>query len=145
MLCSLSLGPLQCPPTASNSLAAERHGDCVRESWFVVFVVQRIDRYSYICVYLVVLLYQALLRYVFTCFKINAILFDWRIRWAGWLDFDPKSDLGHQILKADFIPSDFAISNSIRRPIYLVSERNVKIYSSESDRVRIILILMSQL
>ena len=33
----------------------------MRSRVVVVFVVQRIDRYSYICVYLALLLYQALL------------------------------------------------------------------------------------
>ena len=56
---SCSLGPSPRRPTASCSLAAVRRGDCFRASWLYPFVVQRIDRYSYFCVYLVLLLYQA--------------------------------------------------------------------------------------
>ena len=58
-----------------------------------------------------------------------------RIRWAE--SPGPKSDeLGHRILKSDFVPSDLATSDCIRRPI-LFSDRKVKIRSSESDRIRI--------
>ena len=51
------LGPSARPPTASCSLAAVRRR--LRSHIVVVFVVQRIDRYSYFSVYLVLLLYQA--------------------------------------------------------------------------------------
>ena len=54
---SRSESPL--PPTVS-CLAAERRGDCVRSRIAVVFVIQRIDRCSYCCVYLGLLQYQAL-------------------------------------------------------------------------------------
>ena len=43
-----SLGPSPRRPTARCSLAAVRRGDCVRASW--LYLVQRIERYSYICV-----------------------------------------------------------------------------------------------
>ena len=64
-----------------------------------------------------------------------------RIRWTESPDFGPKSDLS--ILKSDFIPSDFAISDCVRRPIHS-SDRKVKIRSSKPDRVRMSLILTSQ-
>ena len=49
--------------------------------------------------------------------------------------FEPKSDdLGHQILKSDFIPSDFAKSVCTSRAIFF-SDRKIKIRSSESDRI----------
>ena len=61
--------------------------------------------------------------------------FDLRIRWAESSDFGPKSDdLGHRILESDFIPSDFAKSDCISRPI-LFSHRKIKMRSSESDRI----------
>ena len=45
--------------------------------------------------------------------------FDLGIRWVESSDFGPKSDdLGHRILKSDFIPSDFVKSVCIRRPIF---------------------------
>ena len=53
------------------------------------------------------------------------------------------SVLGHRILRSDFFPHDFATSDYIRRTIHLL-HRKVKIWSSESDRVRVNLILMSQ-
>ena len=58
---SCSLDPSSRRPTASCSLAAVRRGDCVRASWLYSFIVQRIDRYSYscFCVCLVLLLYHA--------------------------------------------------------------------------------------
>ena len=72
----------------------------------VVFVVQRIDRYSYFCVYLVLLLYQALL--VFLLVR-STPFFDFIMRWVESSDFGPKSDdLAHRILKKDFISSVFA-------------------------------------
>ena len=50
------LGPSPCRP-AAVILSAERRGDCVRASWFVVFVIQRVDRHAYhCCTYLVQLL-----------------------------------------------------------------------------------------
>ena len=58
------------------------------------------------------------------------LFFDSRIRWAESSDFGPKSDdLGHRILKSDFIPSDFAISDCIRRPILFfgLRSRNLKL------------------
>ena len=56
------------------------------------------------------------------------------IRWVESSDFGPKSDdLNYRILKSDFIPSDFAKSDCISRPIFF-SDRKVKIRSSESDR-----------
>ena len=61
--------------------------------------------------------------------------FDLIIQWIEPSDFGPKSDkLGHQILKSDFIPSDFAKSDCISRPRYF-SDRKIKIRSSESDRI----------
>ena len=55
--------------------------------------------------------------------------------WVESSDFGPKSDdLGHRILKSDFIPSDFAKSDCISRPI-LFSDQKTKIRSSESDRI----------
>ena len=43
--------------------------------------------------------------------------FDLIIPWAESSEFGPKSDdLGHRILKSDFVPSDFALSDCIRRP-----------------------------
>ena len=50
-------------------------------------------------------------------------------------EFGPKSgDLGHRILKSDFIPPDIANSDCISRPI-LFSDRKIKLRSSESDRI----------
>ena len=49
-----------------------------------------------------------------------------RIQWTKSSDVGPKIDLGHRILKSEFIPSDFAISDCTRRPI-LFSHRKVKI------------------
>ena len=61
--------------------------------------------------------------------------FDLIIRWVESSDFGPKSDdMGHRILKSDFIPSDFAKSDCISRPI-LFADRKIKIRSSESDRI----------
>ena len=62
----------------------------------VVFVVQRIDRYSYICVYLVLLLYQALLSNLVTFLldKKTGYHFDLRIRWTESSDFGQKIDFG---------------------------------------------------
>ena len=41
--------------------------------------------------------------------------FDLRVRWDESSGFGPKSDdLGHRILKSDFIPSDFTKSDCIR-------------------------------
>ena len=56
-----SLGPSPRRPTASCSLAAVGLGDCVRASWLYSFIVQRIDRCSYLYFYdrLVLLLYHA--------------------------------------------------------------------------------------
>ena len=52
--------------------------------------------------------------------------FDSRIRWAESSGFGPKSDdLGYRILKSDFVPSAFAISGCIRRPI-ISSDRKMK-------------------
>ena len=57
------------------------------------------------------------------------------IRWFEFSDFGPKSDdLGHRILKSDFIPSDSAKSICISRPIFF-SDGKVYIRSSESDRI----------
>ena len=57
------------------------------------------------------------------------------IRWVESSDFRPKSDdLGHRILKSDFIPSDFAKSVCISRPI-LFSDRKMKVRRSESDSI----------
>ena len=39
--------------------------------------------------------------------------FELRIRWTESSDFGPKFDLGNRILKSDFTPSDFAISDCI--------------------------------
>ena len=59
------------------------------------------------------------------------------IRWAEWSNFGPKSDgLDHRILKSDFVPSDFELSDCVTRPI-LFSGRKVKIWSSDSDCIRI--------
>ena len=61
--------------------------------------------------------------------------FDLGIRWVESSDFGPKSaDLGHRILQSDFIPSDFAKSDLISRPIFF-SDQKTKIRSSESDRM----------
>ena len=61
--------------------------------------------------------------------------FDLIIRWVESSDFGPKSDdLGHRILKSDFITSDFAKSDCISRPIFF-SDGKIKIRSSESDRM----------
>ena len=61
--------------------------------------------------------------------------FDSIIRWVESSDLGPKSDdLGHRILKSDFIPSDFAKSDCINGPI-LFSDRKIKIRSSKSDRI----------
>ena len=90
----------------------------------VVFVVQRIDRYSYsyFCVDLVLLLFQAgscSVRFLLTPF------FDLIIRWVESSDFGAKSDdLGHRILKSDFISSDFAELDCISRPILLSRSKN---------------------
>ena len=97
-------------------------------SRMVVFLVQRIDRYSYFCVswYLVMLLYQTLHTLNFTWFEVRQVkfklcrvwyssimrhqvntksrcpFFDLRIRWAESSKFGPKcDDLGRRILKAD--------------------------------------------
>ena len=89
----------------------------------VVFVVQRIDRYSYsyFCVCLVLVLYQV------GSAQLDLLFFDLRIRWVESSDFGPKpDDLGHRILKYDFIPSDFAKSDFISRPIFF-SDRKIKI------------------
>ena len=49
--------------------------------------------------------------------------FDLRIRWAESSEFGPKSDdIGHRIIKSDFIRSDFAKSDCIR-PILMQSDR----------------------
>ena len=57
------------------------------------------------------------------------------IRWVESSDFGLKADdLGHRILKSDFIPLDFAKSDCISRPI-LFSDRKIEIRSSESDRI----------
>ena len=70
--CSCSLGPSPRRPTASCSLAAVRRGDCVRASW--LYLVQPFDRYSYFCVYLVLLPYQAgSAQLDYAWFKTNAI------------------------------------------------------------------------
>ena len=55
--------------------------------------------------------------------------FDLRIRWAESSEFGPKpDDLGHRILKSDVIPSDFAITDCIRRPIFSRSKsKNLKL------------------
>ena len=52
--------------------------------------------------------------------------FDLRIRWAGSSDFGQKSDdLGRRILNSDFVTSDSAISDSIRKPdAFLKSKRD---------------------
>ena len=45
--------------------------------------------------------------------------FDLIILWVEWYDFGPKSDdVGHRILKSDFIPSGFAKLDCISRPIH---------------------------
>ena len=45
-------------------------------------------------------------------------------RWVESSEFGPKSDdLGHRILKSDFIPSDFAKSDCISRPILFQNEK----------------------
>ena len=108
----------------------------------VVFVVQRIDRYPYFCVYLVLLLYQSgSAQLDFYLLKTFAI-FDLIIRWVESSDCGSKyDDLGHRILKSDFIPSEVAISDCISRPT-LFSDQKIKIGSSESDHVRINLVLM---
>ena len=62
------------------------------------------------------------------------------IRWVESSAFGPKSDdLGHRILKSDFVPSDFVLSGCVGRPI-LISDRKIKIWSLESDHIRISLI-----
>ena len=62
--------------------------------------------------------------------------FDLIIRWVESSDFGPKSnELGHRILKSDFIPSDFAKRDCISRPIFFFSDRKINIISSESDRI----------
>ena len=63
-------------------------------------------------------------------------VFGLRIRWTVSPDFGTKSDLGHRILRSEVIPSGFAISDYIRRPIYSL-HRKVEIWSLESDRVKI--------
>ena len=69
------------------------------------------------------------------------LFFDMRIRWAESSDFGPNSDdLGHRILVSDIIPSDFEF---IRKPIQF-SDRKEKIWSSQSDCIRISPILTSQ-
>ena len=61
--------------------------------------------------------------------------FDLIIRWVESSDFGPKSDdLGHRILRSDFVPSDLAQSDCISRPMFL-SDRKIKIRSSKSDRI----------
>ena len=68
--------------------------------------------------------------------------FDLIFRWVESSDFGQKSDdLGHRILKLDFIPSYFAKSDCISRPIPF-SDRKIKIRSSESDRILISLRLI---
>ena len=101
----------------------------------VVFVVQRIDRYPYFCVYLVLLLYQSgSAQLDFYLLKTFAI-FDLIIRWVESSDCGSKyDDLGHRILKSSFVPSGFAKSDYIRRPI-LFSDRKTSIRSSESNRI----------
>ena len=48
---------------------------------------------------------------------------DLRIQWVESSDFGPKSDdLGHRILKSDFIPSNIAKSDCISRPIFFRSK-----------------------
>ena len=50
--------------------------------------------------------------------------FDLIFRWVESSDFGQKSDdLGHRILKLDFIPSDFAKSDCISRPIFFQIEK----------------------
>ena len=61
--------------------------------------------------------------------------FDLIIRLVESSDFGAKpDDLGHRILKPDIIPSYFAKSDCISKPI-LFSDRKIKIGSSASDRV----------
>ena len=70
--------------------------------------------------------------------------FDLTIQCVESSDFGPKSDdLGHRILKSDFVPSDFAKSDvfqlfvksdCISRPMFS-SDRKIKIRSLESDRI----------
>ena len=85
----------------------------------VVFVVQRIDRYSYFCVYLVLLLYQVGSAQLDFYLIKPMLFFDLIIRWVESSDFRPKpDDLGHRILKSDFIPSDFAKSDCITTVSY---------------------------
>ena len=104
----------------------------------VVFIVQIIDRYSYsyFRVYLVLLLYQVgSAQLDFYLIKKPMPFFDLIIRWVESWDFGPKSDdLGHRILKSYFIPSDFAKTDCISRPI-LFSDRKIEFRSSESDRI----------
>ena len=97
------------------------HRSCIRT------VVQRLDRCSYFCVYVALVLYLALLSNVVTFIvdKKDRCHFGLRIRWIESSNSGPKSDLGHRILKSDFIPSDFAISDCIRRRIHS-SDRKVK-------------------
>ena len=50
-------------------------------------------------------------------------------------DFGSQSDdVGHRILKSDFVPSDFAKSVCIRRPTFF-SDQKIKTRSSDSDRI----------
>ena len=71
----------------------------------VVFVVERIDRYSHFCEYLVLLLYQAgsaQLDFYLIKDRCHFSIFDNPIGRES-SDFGPKSDdLGHRILKSDY-------------------------------------------
>ena len=61
--------------------------------------------------------------------------FDLIIRWVESSDFGPKSDdLGHRILKSDFIPSDFA-KIRLHKHSHPFCRWKIKITSSESDRI----------
>ena len=61
--------------------------------------------------------------------------FDLISRWVESSNSGPRcDDLSHLILESDFIPSDFAKSDCISRPIFF-SDRTIKIRSSESDRI----------
>ena len=90
-----------------------RRGDCVRaHRGCIRTVVRRIDRYLFLCAYLALLLYQALLSSLVWFLldkKTDAI--------SVWESDGPsrqilsQNDLGHRILKSDFIPSDFATSD----------------------------------
>ena len=119
---SWSLGLSSRRPRARCSLVAERRGDYVRASSLYVLSSPSIAtnisaRTSHCCC----------TRACSASFLLDSTqmpLFYLRIRWGESSDFGQKSDdLGHRILKSDFVPSEFVISYCIRRPTIFADQK----------------------